>query len=592
MTDPAATPPEHTNRALLRWVWRDYLRRERWWFALAGVFMILQGMAMGATSWVVMPMFDRVFVGGNLGAIPWVAGLVAAIFLVRAVSNFMSRILLQGTGLRILGRMQTRLLDHIMTLDPAWFQRNAPGTLIDRVRGDTAQANQIWQQVFAKGFQDVVTLISLFAVALYVDWVWTLVAVAGAPLLLGPVVAAQRYVRKTSRAAREASARLSVRLDEIFHGIDTVKLAGAETREMGRFEDIMDRYLGREMKSRLGQASIPFATDIVAAIGFAGVIWVGGRDIIGGDKTVGEFMAFFTAMGLLFEPLRRVANLAGQWQVARASLERVRALFDARPSIRSPEVARALSGDARDMDIVFDAVRVDYGGAAALDGASFTARAGETTALVGASGAGKSTIFKALTRLVDPVSGEVRVGDVPTTALSLGDLRRLFGVVSQDAPMFDETLRENIVLNTEGADEARLARALDAAYLGDLVAGMADGLETLAGPRGSQLSGGQRQRVAIARAVLRDAPILLLDEATSALDAESEAHVQAALERLASERTTLVIAHRLSTIRNADRIVVMDRGRVAEVGQHDDLLAAGGVYARLYALQFSEDDRS
>jgi ABC-type multidrug transport system fused ATPase/permease subunit len=197
-----------------------------------------------------------------------------------------------------------------------------------------------------------------------------------------------------------------------------------------------------------------------------------------------------------------------------------------------------------------------------------------------------------LTRLVDPTDGEIRVGGVPTTALSLGDLRRLFGVVSQDAPMFDETLRENIVLNTEEVDETRLAQALDVAFLTDVVEGMTAGLDTLAGPRGSQLSGGQRQRVAIARAVLRDAPILLLDEATSALDAESEAHVQAALDRLASERTTLVIAHRLSTIRRAQQIVVMDRGRVAEIGRHEELLAKGGVYARLYELQFSDEGRA
>ncbi|MEL7151128.1 MAG: ATP-binding cassette domain-containing protein, partial [Pseudomonadota bacterium] len=216
------------------------------------------------------------------------------------------------------------------------------------------------------------------------------------------------------------------------------------------------------------------------------------------------------------------------------------------------------------------------------------ARAGETTALVGASGAGKSSVFSVLTRLVDVESGAVTVGGVPVASLALSDLRRMFAVVSQDAPMFDESLRDNILLAETGVPDARLADVLEAAHLSEFVAGLPDGLDTRVGPRGGQLSGGQRQRVAIARALLRDAPILLLDEATSALDAESEVRVQAALDLLSRDRTTLVIAHRLSTVRAADKIVVMDKGQVVDEGRHDELLARDGVYARLHALQFNE----
>ncbi len=264
-------------------------------------------------------------------------------------------------------------------------------------------------------------------------------------------------------------------------------------------------------------------------------------------------------------------------------------MFQVAPTILSPDHSVGLSVDPRQADVVFDNVVLNYGDEPALNGASFVAKAGETTALVGASGAGKSTTFNVLTRLADTTSGRVTVGGVETTALGLADLRALFSVVTQDAPMFDESLRDNVVLATGGVDDARLAAALDAAHLTDFVADQPTGLETPAGPRGSQLSGGQRQRVAIARALLRDAPILLLDEATSALDAESEVRVQEALDRLSSNRTTLVIAHRLSTIRQADKIVVMDKGQVVDEGTHNELLARGGHYARLYEMQFRED---
>ncbi|NNL19664.1 MAG: ABC transporter ATP-binding protein, partial [Boseongicola sp.] len=319
----------------------------------------------------------------------------------------------------------------------------------------------------------------------------------------------------------------------------------------------------------------------------AGVLVYGGNQIIDGDKTVGEFMSFFTAMGLIFEPLRRVANVSGAWQAARASLERIQDVFDAKPTITSPTTPKPAILAPENADIFLNNVVVRYGDEPALAGATFTAKAGQTTALVGASGAGKSTVFNVLTRLVDPSDGTITIHDTKSTELSITDLRALYSVVTQDAPMFDESLRDNIVLNTKDVTDESLAGAIEAAHLTEVVSALPNGLESPAGPRGSALSGGQRQRVAIARALLRDAPVLLLDEATSALDAQSEVRVQAALDDLAKDRTTLVIAHRLSTIRNADKIVVMDQGRVVDEGRHEELLERGGVYASLYALQFA-----
>ena len=581
--DGADRPP------LVGWLWRTYLKPEWRWIAVAAFLMAIEGSMLGALSYTVQPMFDQVFIAGDRGAIGWVALAIGMIFVTRAISAFGHRTLMQGAGLRVITKMQKDMVAHLVTLDSRFFQSNPPGTLIERVRGDTAAANNIWAMVLGVMGRDIVSLMALFAVAISVDLVWTLIVLAGAPLLLGPVVALQRYVRKRTFAARDAAARLSTRLDEIFHGINTIKLNTSESRENTRFSNTAGGFLKQEMHARVGQAAIPAMTDFVAAIGFAGVLVYGGSQIIDGDKTVGQFMSFFTAMGLVFEPLRRVANVSGAWQAARASLERIQDVFEAQPTITSPITPAAAIQSPEAADIVLENVTVRYGTEPALNSATFTAKAGETTALVGASGAGKSTVFNVLTRLVDPTEGAIRIGGTKSLDLTLTDLRGLFSVVTQDAPMFDESLRDNIVLSTSNVTDEAIAHAVEAANLSEVIERLPEGLESPAGPRGSALSGGQRQRVAIARALLRDAPILLLDEATSALDAKSEVRVQAALDELAKDRTTLVIAHRLSTIRNADKIVVMDAGRVVDEGKHDELLARGGVYASLYALQFSDD---
>jgi subfamily B ATP-binding cassette protein MsbA len=394
---------------------------------------------------------------------------------------------------------------------------------------------------------------------------------------------AQRYIRRKTGAMREISGLRSTRLDEVFHGIVPIKLNAMEAYQMGRFEGIVDRIVAAEVKIEASRALIPALIDVITGVGFFLVLLVGGREIIAGEKTVGEFMSFFTAMALAFQPLRRLGGITGVWQIAAASLERLYRLFDTEPTILSPAAARPAPANTT---LEVKDVALAFGEMAVLRGVSFTAEAGKTTAFVGASGAGKSTLFNVLTRLVDPQAGSVTVGGEDIRAMDLGALRALFSVVTQDALLFDETVRDNILLGRTDVDEATLARVLKDAHVADFLPQLPKGLDSPAGPRGSNLSGGQRQRVAIARALLRDTPILLLDEATSALDAASEAVVQAALERLSAGRTTLVIAHRLSTIRGADKIVVLDAGRVVDEGRHDELIARGGIYAELCRLQF------
>ena len=577
------TQPDVNPRGLLLWVWRGYLAKHWRLLIIALVFMALEGGMFGALSYMMKPMFDQVFVGGNADAIVWVGLVFLGIFVVRAVASVVQKVLLTRISQLSVADIRQDLLAHLMVLDTAYHQTHSPGYLMQRVEGDVDSIAKVWRVIITGAGRDVIALLSLFGVALAIDWRWTLIALLGAPLMVLPSMVLQRYVRKKARRARDVAAKLSVRLNEAFHGIIPVKLNALERYQSERYRVLTEERVKVETRTALGQATIPGMIDIMAGLGFMGVLFFGGGEILSGDKTVGDFMAFFTAIGLAFEPLRRLGNVAGVWQVAAAGIERIRQILDTEPTLKSP--AQPVAAPAGVPAIQFDDVHLQYGDTGVLSGCSFVAEAGKTTALVGPSGAGKSTVFNVLTRLVDPSRGGVSIGGVAVSDMDVADLRGLFSVVSQEVLLFDDTLRENILLGQTNVSDAALNSALAAAHVADFLPQLSDGLDTPVGPRGSALSGGQRQRVAIARALLRDRPILLLDEATSALDTGSEAKVQAALDELSKGRTTLVIAHRLSTVRDAHRIVVMDQGRVIEQGTHDALLDQGGTYAVLHQMQ-------
>ncbi|MEO1639314.1 MAG: ABC transporter ATP-binding protein [Pseudomonadota bacterium] len=585
-TPKAGSTKNQSAFSLFWWLWKDYLRHYKWLLVAASILMMIEGSMLALISRMIQPMFDDVFGAGDEGALYFVGLGIMVIFFVRALTGSGQRILMAYIKQLAAAAMRKHLLRHMMTLDSGFFQIHPPGQLIERVQGDVGVINGVWSSLLTAIARDLVSLIGLLAVALWIDWQWTLIAVVGVPLLILPSLLVQAYIRRRSRNAREIAGSISTRLDEVFHGINPIKLNALEAYQARRYDALIRKGVRAQVRTATGQAAVPAMIDIMTGIGFLGVMIYGGSEIIAGEKTNGEFMAFFTAMGLAFDPLRRLGLMSGQWQMAAASVERLQYVLNLHPTIISPQapaVAPATSPQIR-----LDDVHLNYEDLPVLRGASFTAAAGKTTALVGASGAGKSTVFNVLTRLVEPREGEVSVDGTAITDYALEDLRGLFSVVTQDAALFDETLRDNILLGREDVTEDQLQAVLDAAHVTDFLPMLPDGLDSPAGPRGSNLSGGQRQRVAIARALLRDTPILLLDEATSALDTKSEAIVQKALERLSTGRTTLVIAHRLSTIRNADSIVVMDQGRVVDQGDHETLMARGGIYADLHNLQFSQ----
>lgn len=580
------TPPPPKGTPFQRY-WRRFLRPRAGLLLAALVVSVIEGSTLGALSWMLEPLFDDVFASGSTAALLWVGGGILALFLLRATTAVISKTLMARVQQETAGDMQSTLLGHVLTLDGAFFQKHPPGMLIDRILGDTSSAQAGIQAVLTGLARDVVALLGLFVVALSIDPTWTAAALVGAPLLLLPMLGMQRYIRRKTVQSREQSGLRVVRLDEIFHGISQVKLSRMEAYQTGRFAGILRRLIGAEVKSARGRAAMPAMVDVVTGIGFFAVLMLGGREVAAGARTTGEFMSFFTAMALTFQPIRRLSDVAGQWQIARTSLERLFEVFDTRSTLIRPATTES-QPKGRPPEIRFHDVTFGYDGTPVLRGLSFTAEAGKVTALVGASGAGKSTVFHLLTGLADPQSGEIRIGGTEVRQMTPSDQRKLFAAVTQDAALFDETLRENLILGRDGIGPERLDRALNDASVAEFVGRLSEGLDTPVGPRGSALSGGQRQRVAIARALLADAPVLLLDEATSALDTASETAVTAALARAQAGRTTLVIAHRLSTVRDADKIVVMDAGQVAEEGTHDALMARGGLYARLHALQFRD----
>ncbi len=584
--DSANIVSSQPPRQLFGRLWTGYLRKHAGWIGFAFVLMIIEGSTLGLLSYMLQPMFDVVFVDGQSDMAFLVAIGIFALFVARAFSGLGQRVLMTRTSHIASTELQGDLLGHTLDLDNGFHSRTSPGALIERVQGDVISIQSLWSIIITGAGRDLISLISLMVVAISIDWKWAAVAVIGAPILLLPSILVQRYIRRKSHLLREIAGKRTTRLDEIFHGITPIKLNRMEGYQRRRFMKLSDDWVRSTVKTVAGQATVPGLVDIAVGFGFFCVLLYGGPEIASGEKTVGQFMSFFAAMSLAFQPLRRLADVAGYWQVMQASLARIFGLMDTKPEVK--DTAETGAAVPTESGVTFSNVSLSYGELPVLKSLNLTVPQGTTTALVGQSGAGKSTVFNVLTRLIDAQSAKIEIGGTDITRLKLNDLRSMFSVVSQDALLFDETLRENILLGRTDVTDAQLAEVLKAANVTNFLESLPQGLDTEVGPRGSNLSGGQRQRVAIARALLRDTPILLLDEATSALDAESEKVVQTALDELSKGRTTLIIAHRLSTIRNADQIAVLDQGQLAETGTHEELLEKGGIYANLHSLQSGE----
>lgn len=600
MTVPAA-PESLPLRALLGRIWRDYLSRNKLALVTA---MICAGVA-GALSAVLLgllePAVNGLFVPGggpvrlfnmvslnDAQALLWIPITIVAVAMVRTFASAGQSALINRLGHGIVGDIQVRLFAAMIRADLARLRAQHSGAFVSTVLYDANLVREAFTSGVVNYTQHGLTLIAVILYMFWIDWKLAMVVMLGIPAV---ALILRRFGRKTRKAARGAMAEseaLSTALMENLDGVRLIKIENREAAEEARVAEVVARRQRHVIKGANARAFAGPASDLVAYSVVAAVMAYAGWQAQQGVMDVGEFAAFIGMLLAAGQSLRQVTNLATVMSEGLTAARRLFTALDIQPEIREASHAAALP--AGPVEVVLDDVSFAYapsreGVAPTLDHVDIRIAPGETVALVGPSGGGKSTILSLLPRFYDVTGGAVRLNGVDIRDLQLPDLRDHIALVTQEPFLFDDTIAANIAYGRADASQDQIETAARAAAAHDFIVGLPDGYETRAGEAGVRLSGGQRQRIAIARAFLKDAPVLLLDEATSALDTESEALVQAALERLMQGRATLMIAHRLSTVRNADRIYVLDAGRVVEQGAHDDLVAQGGLYARLARQQ-------
>jgi len=525
-----------------------------------------------------------------LGVLAW---LIVGVALVKGVAFFGQFVLMGMVGQAVVADLRVSLFDHLLGLSPAFFNRRHTGDLMSRFSADVQAVEMAVSSALASYIRDGLQVVAMLASCFVLDWRWTLVVFFAVPLTLLPVIRIAKRLKKVTVQSQTKLGRIAELVQEALSGIRVVQAFGMERYESERFRAENRRWVRIVRRSFVVRGFSSPLMELMAAAGLALVVWWVGGQIVAGRLDAGKLLSFVAAVLLLYQPVKSIGKVGQVAMQGAAASERIFEILDS-PSAVPDSGTRELAPFSR--EIRFEEVRFSYDGArAVLDGLELTVRRGEVVALVGSSGGGKTTVANLLPRFYDPVGGRVTLDGVDLREATLKSLRAQVAVVSQETVLFNDTVRANIAYGRPEIGAGEVERAARLAHAHDFIRAMPQGYDTVIGERGVLLSGGQRQRIAIARAFLKNAPILVLDEATSALDAESEHEVQRALESLmgfgeeaAGQRTTLVIAHRLSTIRHADRIVVLSAGKVVESGRHEELLARGGEYARLYRIYEGE----
>ena len=529
--------------------------------------------------------FDQVFTQHHQGALPLAAVAVLVSALLRGGLDFASGYLPDWIGQRVVTDLRNELTAHMQRLDLAFFNRRRAGQITARVLNDVGLVRSTVTDAVTSIFQDITRLIGLIIGAFYMDWVLALLAVCVFPIAALPLRYFSWQLRQTSRRQQEAYGRLNALLHENVQGNRVVKAFGQEGYEQNRFRDQNENLFRIVLRASVIR-SLPI-TEVLAGIAVAGIVWFGGSSVINEQRTLGAFVGFVFTLFLLYEPFKKLVRTNYTIQQGLAGAERVFELLDTEPEVIDPPGARVLSG-LRDA-IAFEDVSFAYEpGEPVLRHIDLRIPAGQVIALVGMSGGGKSTLADLIPRFYDVTAGKLTIDGIDVREVTLASLRAQIAVVTQFTFLFNDSVRNNIAYGDPSPTMEEIEAAARAANAHEFIRELPQGYDTHIGDLGVRLSGGQRQRLAIARALLKNAPILILDEATSALDTESEGLVQEALDRLMTNRTTLVVAHRLSTVRRADRIVVLVRGEIVESGTHEELLARGAEYCKLYELQFRD----
>ena len=557
----------------------------------AGLFAGLLAGMTAAYAWLVKYWLDDALIGGNLTMLVMIGLAIPTVALVKAASSYGQSYLMRYVGSSVVRTLRDRLYGHLLSLPVGYYATQQTGRLISRFTNDI----NLIQNMVTVGFIDLMqhgfTLIVLLGYVFYLNWRLALLTIVVLPVSYALLVRVLRRVKRLATSVQEHLAGLTATLQESLIGLRVIKAFAKEEFALEEFRRQNAESFAANMRMYRLIEFVPPVIEFAGAIGFGLVVWFGGREvIIQKTMTPGEFFSFLTASALLYGPVKRLSIVGSQLQPVMAAADRIFVILD---QATENELDRGRLEPTRvKQGIEFERVSFQYGpdSPPALQEVSLRIGIGEMVALVGSSGSGKSTIVNLIARFYEPSSGRVRLDGHDLRDIKLTALRRLIGIVSQETVLFHDTVRNNIAFGRADLPLEAVIEAAKAAYAHNFITSLPQGYDTLLGERGLSLSGGERQRLAIARAFLINPPILILDEATSSLDYESEAIVQQALSELIKGRTTLVVAHRLSTVQQADRIMVLEGGRIVEEGAHAQLLRHNGVYRRLYDRQFRDDE--
>jgi subfamily B ATP-binding cassette protein MsbA len=558
------------------------------WFRLfvSSVCSATVGAMTAATAYLVKPAIEKIFEQKDMQMLVLIPVAIIAVFTIKGVAAYGSGYLLSHVGQNIIRRLRNRLYNHIQDLPLAFFQREKTGDLMSRVTNDVALVSAMFTSAVTQSIRDGFSIIGLIAVTFMLIPKLAVFTFIVFPVAVYPLVFFGRKIRRVRLGVQEAWAEINAFLHETFTGTKIVKAFGMEAHEKKRFAQKSRRIFRLEMKeNKVREMSSPLM-EFLGGIGIGFIIWYGGRQVISGTYSFGAYMSFLTAVGLMYQPLKKISRLNNAIQRGMAAIERIYEILEKKSDLI--EAASPIDIQPGSHRIAFENVSFKYDRDLVLKNIDLKVETGEIIALVGVSGGGKTSLVNLIPRFYDPTEGRVLIDDVDIRRISIEALRSQIALVTQEPILFNDTVRNNIAYGMWEASEQEIEEAAKAAYAFEFIKSFPDGFNTSIGELGGRLSGGQRQRICIARALLKDAPILILDEATSSLDSESEVLVQKALGNLMKGRTTFVIAHRLSTVGNADRIIVIVDGRIVEEGRHDDLLGLRQEYHKLYQMQFAD----